>query len=384
MRKGSRLRIVIAIILSVCLGLSFTACLSKKNTTKKSKNNSTSSASPSGIDDSKYHGSLDELGPLSAKSVLSDPEKNIYDNLCTIIEKFETTYDFSENLSVDSLKKIVSAIQDDKPEFFWLETYIWSTTDEKLTSIEFSYNCSSITQKQSKQANIDSYISEFLSGINSNMNAYEKVKYTHDYLIKNTDYLIDAQDSQNICSVFINGKTVCAGYAKSTQYLLKKLGIRCAYVSGEAIGRGSHAWNMIELDGDYYYLDVTWDDPAFGGGQLQDYIGYNYFCITTDELKRTHSLSENLIDFPVCTATKDNYFVKENLIFNGINGSELQRLKDKINESVAAGNKFFASKFTSPQLARDAVDEITRMENFIGKSVKYTIDEKYSTLVLFL
>lgn len=47
--------------------------------------------------------------------------------------------------------------------------------------------------------------------------------------------------------------------------MLKTMGIFSNYVTGNAVGRGPHAWNLFsnKMDGEYYYVDATWDDPSF-------------------------------------------------------------------------------------------------------------------------
>ena len=57
---------------------------------------------------------------------------------------------------------------------------------------------------------------------------------------------------------------MCAGYAKAYQLILNRMGIECGYITGNAVNdmvSGPHAWNYVRLDGNYYQVDVTWDDP---------------------------------------------------------------------------------------------------------------------------
>ena len=137
-----------------------------------------------------------------------------------------------------------------------------------------------------------------------------------DYLASNVAYSTGAPDNQNIISVFVNGETVCQGYAAATQYLLEKLDIPCAVVAGTADGQ-SHAWNLVKLDGEYYYIDTTWGNATYSGDGmgLDSFINYNYFAVTTGELQKTHQPNDDII-VPVCQAVKDNYYVHENLYFD--------------------------------------------------------------------
>ena len=116
-------------------------------------------------------------------------------------------------------------------------------------------------------------------------------------------------DLRSIYGVFVKKKAVCAGYAVATQYLLNRAGIECTYIKGNTT-QGYHAWNLLKLEGDYYYMDTTWGDRSnTDKSKSHEGIGYDYFCITTEELLKNHTPDE---DFPVplCTATKCNYKVR--------------------------------------------------------------------------
>jgi len=108
----------------------------------------------------------------------------------------------------------------------------------------------------------------------------EKVKYLHDYLAKNIVYQKTIND-QNAYSAIVEGKTVCAGYAKSYQDLLTRLSIKCWYISGYA--RQPHAWNVLWLNGECVYTDVTWADQ-------ETYIQYGYYNISKEQMEKDHTM----------------------------------------------------------------------------------------------
>lgn len=111
--------------------------------------------------------------------------------------------------------------------------------------------------------------------------AQKKAKYIHDYLANNILYQ-DTVNDQNAYSAVVEGKTVCAGYAKSYQDLLTRLGIKCWYISGYA--REPHAWNVLWLDGECVYTDVTWADQ-------DTYIQYSYFNISKEQMEQDHTMN---------------------------------------------------------------------------------------------
>ena len=181
------------------------------------------------------------------------------------------------------------------------------------------------------QAQIDETVSQILAGIDAQAPDYDKAKYVFDYLASNVAYSTGAPDNQNIISVFVNGETVCQGYAAATQYLLEKLDIPCAVVAGTADGQ-SHAWNLVKLDGEYYYID------------------YNYFAVTTEELQKTHQPNDDII-VPVCQAVKDNYYVHENLYFDTWDADSIGNVYRAAYEQ---GDGFCSVRFADRELYEQA------------------------------
>ena len=86
-------------------------------------------------------------------------------------------------------------------------------------------------------------------------------------MIDNTQYQA-SDDDQSIAGVFWKKEAVCAGYAGAVQYLLERIGVPCIYVDGSTQGSTEgHAWNIVKLDGEYYYVDATnGDQPDFLNG----------------------------------------------------------------------------------------------------------------------
>ena len=89
-------------------------------------------------------------------------------------------------------------------------------------------------------------------------------------------------------------RTVCAGYARAFQYLLQQLEIPCYYCTGNA--GENHAWDIVRIGGEYYNVDVTWDDT--------EEIGYDYFNKTDAEFAPTHVRTGLSVYLPACMGTE--------------------------------------------------------------------------------
>lgn len=136
---------------------------------------------------------------------------------------------------------------------------------------------------------------------------YEKLFVIHDYLVDNSYYNMDDINIQRQWINHVAYGTLCAGYgvcqsyAEATRILCDAVGIPCYYVTGDA--GGAHAWNIVQLQGEWYLIDTTWDDPVTGDGSNVKL--YDYFVITSEQMQKDHTWE--YADFPVCTSTELNY-----------------------------------------------------------------------------
>ncbi len=99
-----------------------------------------------------------------------------------------------------------------------------------------------------------------LSLLDENMTTVEKILFLHDYLCVNVEYadeLVKKDEHHSILGIVTEGKAVCDGYAKAFQYYMNKLEIPCCVIQGD-----NHVWNQVEIDGQWYMIDVTHDDPT--------------------------------------------------------------------------------------------------------------------------
>ena len=284
---------------------------------------------------------MEEAGSFAHDS-LSEAEQLWYHDMERILgsygeEEELNTEGFDAGLDEADVDRIFQCVLSDHPELFYVEGYSYTkyTRGDRLTSIEFSgtYNMD-VDTAAVRSEEILAAAEQILAGIDGNAGEYEKVKYVYDTIIRNTDYDMNAPDNQNIYSVFIHHASVCQGYAKAAQYLLNRLGVECTLVLGLVETGEGHAWNLVKVDGEYYYMDATWGDVSY---QMEDTrpgedvhnampeINYDYLNVTTEELLRTHSISDE-IPMPVCTAVAANYYVREGALFQSYDREQMAAL----------------------------------------------------------
>lgn len=287
--------------------------------------------------------------------------------------------------------KIFQSVLNDHPELFYVEGYSYTsyTRGEKTVAIEFTGTYSQdFDTVLTRKREIERAVERVLAGAPDTEDEYEKIKYAYETLIRETDYDLDSEENQNIYSVFVGHSSVCQGYAKAFQYLMNRMGVECALVQGKVRETGEgHAWNLVSSNGDYYYVDTTWGDISYqseqSGEQRLPQISYDYLCITTEQMERTHILGREA-GMPECTAAADNYYVREGALFAEYDREQLAEL---VNRRLEQGDEAVALRCESEECyetMRDAL--LTRQEIFSYlegtgiQSFAYTVDEQQLTL----
>ncbi len=143
---------------------------------------------------------------------------------------------------------------------------------------------------------INDYVDKLIADIyQKDNNDYENLKLIHDYIINNTKYDVERNDtgksdyiSYNAYGPVVSGMATCNGYADLMAIILSKLNFENYKIATtkEEISYESngHVWNALKIDNKWVHLDLTWDDPVSADGK--DYLHHKYFLVTTEELEK--------------------------------------------------------------------------------------------------
>lgn len=264
------------------------------------------------------------------------------------------------------LLALTDAVRRDHPELFWLEQAAQVTTTTRgdvptRWELAFQYAFRPDQLDEARQQ-VEAAAAECLDGIDPGASEYDKVLAVYEWVVRRTEYAPARENDQTLYSALVHRQAVCAGYASAVQYLLHRLDIPCARISGTARG-GPHAWNLVFVEGEYYYLDATWGDPVFTGEDASDpdYVDYNYFCVTTEQLTRTHTLDPEQT-VPECTATACNYYVRERLYLEAYDPEQLVTL---LRRALEQGEDPMM-RFSTPEVFDDAVYRLFEKSEVFG------------------
>ena len=265
-------------------------------------------------------------------SQLDKNSKIIYDKLFEEKENLkygdyviEYKDQFSEVLSTEEgsdelgrdYQTAIEAFINDNPDVFYLDVnkmYLNIETNTRFFRTTYnvyispvkegtylSKDFSSKEEVESAQKQIEKVKNDIINSVQGS--DYDKILKIHDYLVDNIDYdsSYEAVGSYNIYGALVGKKCVCEGYAKSLKYLANALGIKCEIMQGTGTASSgqteAHAWNCIEIDGKWYLIDATWDDPIIvGSGYKINTFKYRYFLKGTNTFDKDHTLSYQFSD----------------------------------------------------------------------------------------
>ncbi len=295
-----------------------------------------SSQNPSNLEarnaDFLYYHQLDE----NAKIIYQELEKNL-DNMKsgTYNIQFGKTFDDllhqengEESLN-QSFQLAINALNFDHPDLFYLDvskiylltkitTKLWKTTYE--VEIGSSQGQSYLNVAFANENDVNQAINR-IQAEKENIKATLKgdienqIKGVHDYLVDQLEYdsTLSKDNIYNLYGALINHSTVCEGYARSFKYLMDDLGIPCLIACGVAVNSSgeteNHAWNYVCLNGNWYAIDVTWDDPVIvGRGYVSNSIKYKYYLKGSDEFFQNHTEDGNIVgnanfQYPILSRT---------------------------------------------------------------------------------
>ncbi len=230
-----------------------------------------------------------------------------------------------------------NALANDHPDIFWIPSYYATAIgSDPLGSpaamIYFSVSPDSDpsylvrqSEKDILAAELEKAVKEITDRVTAT-DPYEIELQLHDLLCESVEYSTDTSNPFVYTSygALVNKSAVCEGYSRAMQLLLGRFGIQSVTVTGVAGGEG-HMWNAVNLHGEWYHLDATWNDSTIGS------VSHEYFNITDEVISIDHTFNKNYYEFgegelengtvsfntfrPLCKGKQYNYFTRSGFTF---------------------------------------------------------------------
>lgn len=308
-----------------------------------------------------------QLPAISSQYVyntLSEKDKALYDRMGNAIQSCKLSIDATGYTKEDCLR-IYSNYLDDHPGVFWADTKISYTTSlnssgKIIRGVNFSYtHQDNLNADKLTFVNLVEY---FHSYIKDDSNDWFKLFHIYEYLASTIVYDNNYMD-QSMWSVFFNGIGVCAGFARSFQYLALLEGIPCLIVTGYErdengnVGTVKHAWCMACLEGQWYHFDPTWGIKDANGN-----IDYTYFCRSQDMIEKTHVIDNA---YPLPKSGNDNLSYVS-VRHRNLDVYSFEAVKEIAQKAFSRGENLFTIEFSSCSELIGAIDNLIK-NNGISK-----------------
>lgn len=233
----------------------------------------------------------------------------LYFKIEQVIRQHKSFLSVGNTVTEEDVRHAIRWVMRNNPDIFWYVHQYHFDKDNGIVSLR--YRCSPERSTIIQESINDVVEKDFQINYVRTLTQLEQVVYVYKWLLTYCNYNLNSAYNQNIDSVFVRRNSVCTGYAKAAQYLFKLLGIESCLVFGRLNNDkedGRHCWNIVNIDGHYYHLDVCLGDlsleDVLNGARItaiQRYGDYNYncFCISTDEILKTRSI-EDMETLPLC------------------------------------------------------------------------------------
>lgn len=315
------------------------------------------------------------------RSLKSDKEKTLYRLIGNSVYQVAVSKTYQNyapagqisipgKLTETQIRLTITAYLDDHPQVFWIaNAYSYGYRNSQTVLQLYS----EMTQSECNTAVLafNGKVQSIIQSMPTGLNEFDREEYLFDYITKNCTY-DDATGtgkennwaSYTAYGALISGKAVCEGYSRAMLLLGDYAGLSGVLIRGTGDGV-AHMWNGIQIDGDWYHLDLTWCDSSR--------LVYNYFNIDDKTIRKTHviapvytSLSDDQIcsadsiynlSLPVCSATKANYFKKKGIVVSTLNSAD----DNAIISSIAAQMKLKAQTIPFYVTAEDYDETVNRL-----------------------
>lgn len=259
------------------------------------------------------------------------------------------------NLTSAEIYMVKEAVYYDHPEAFWLSRNYSLDFNFKDGHFIVLYSLYSYEDAMVMARGLENALSAYLIDMPRSMNEYERELYIHDRLVSECEYdytVLDKDMANSAVSgsygALVNHSAICGGYTMAAKLLLNCVGIKSYAVHGIADGY-AHVWLLVNIEGEWYHLDVTWDDPILS--EPSSLIQHTYFNVTDEMIMAEHELCENFealteeriqsgdagshfynFTLPTADSIDYNYFTQDALLISNLSDASGELI---VNEAVA-------------------------------------------------
>lgn len=241
----------------------------------------------------------DEFSLMSTDISLEDYLKELWTSRTTYVKIFDH-FKIPTQEFFDKYWQILH----DNPEFFWVGSELQNPRQSggNIYDFEISYAYTDPDVIAEKKRALDEATAEILLNITDEMSDFEKVMTVHDYMVLN--YAYGESDVMHTIFIMTEKTGVCMGYALAFNHLMNVLKIPSTYVPSQSM---NHAWNLVKIDGKWYHIDVTFDDPVNANHKDMYALVRHEYALLSSEAIQNAEISHTGFDIGTLSADSTLY-----------------------------------------------------------------------------
>ena len=236
---------------------------------------------------------------------LNSREQALYGALCKGIENYDETIRLPGIYKKDEYERVYLMVAMQEPELFYLDS-LYETADV-MSEVNMIYSVQKDTVPVMR-AQMEQAADRILKKAESASGDMQRLAIIHDEIASLCEYGSDSFQSEAY-GCLVNGKAKCEGYSKALLYVARRGGINIMNVPGTIRNGENHVWNVAEINGQYYNIDLTWDDDEGYHG----HTAHVCFAVPDSEFG-DHRADLSMYRPPVCAENMHNYYQMNHLV----------------------------------------------------------------------
>ena len=257
-------------------------------------------------------GTIDKLATNGSSFLSSSDKAGALEAVRDGVLNYQSNIDIKDyRIKADDAGLLLDAVKSCYPETFCLAQTVYVSPTQiggvsYISSVIPQYQTSSAEEYNTMLSAFYAKADEYLSLVDDSMNDFTKAVVLHDAIVMNSEYYITKDGvSATPYTLMVEGWGKCEDYSRVYAYLLAQTGIKSELVDSDSM---NHEWIKIQLEGKYYEVDVTWDDPVSSKDKLDSpgRVSHDYFLFSNSSFPN-HSGYYELN--PSADTTYDEYYI---------------------------------------------------------------------------
>ena len=328
-------------------------------------------------------------------TALSDRDLDVAVTVYQCAMNFRSSCRFDRPVGEEDLARILTALNMDCPELMQMDLgkasfYSYSALTRLVIQWEPVYTMQEGEYTGLRQA-CEEQIRRLLEETEG-LDSLARERYIFETLAQRCLYSTEAPHCAQACGLLVDGSAKCDGISKGFKWVMEAAGERCLTVTADIPGQDvGHAWNILELDGAWYRVDLTQSVRNEKNGDIGFPGVICYAFNIADSIPKTeYVINEKLLqvaELPQCVSMdKSAYAGSGRLIRAGEN--PLRRLRQELDTLCRTGGGAMAVQFESNEDfasldIRGLVKDVLNSQEH-ALSAQYIISEEYNLIAIVI